>query len=122
MILTNEETDMMIIRQIIRVDATEVFVVSDDTDVFVLVCHFVSKNNISGNVWIISSVRGRSMISINCSVADNQESITNLLAIHGLTGCDTVAPYYGIGNVGALKVLKKNYINLDKIGDTDNPY
>ena len=36
----------------------------------------------------------------------------DLMAIDGLSGCDTVAPYYGIGKGGALKVLRGHQHSL----------
>ena len=41
MSITHEEADTMIIQQVASVGAANVLVVADDTDVFVLLCHFV---------------------------------------------------------------------------------
>ena len=41
MTITHEEADTMIIQQVASVGAANVLVVADDTDVFVLLCHFV---------------------------------------------------------------------------------
>ena len=41
MTITHEEADTMIIQQVAYVGAANVLVVADDTDVFVLLCHFV---------------------------------------------------------------------------------
>ena len=46
------------------------------------------------------------MIDINASVDKNRTIMDDLLAAHGLTGCDTVAMYHGIGKGVTLKVLK----------------
>ncbi|KAG1656753.1 hypothetical protein GQR58_023745 [Nymphon striatum] len=43
----------------------------------------------------------------------------NLLAAHGLTGCDTVASCYGIGKGVALKVLRSNKHKLNYVDLTD---
>ena len=45
--------------------------------------------------------------------------IPNLLAAHELTGCDTVAPYFGIGKSVALNVLQSGVHSLSSIGDTN---
>ncbi|KAJ8375438.1 hypothetical protein SKAU_G00060180 [Synaphobranchus kaupii] len=42
----------------------------------------------------------------------------DLLAAHGLTGCDTVATYFGIGKAVALRVLRAGVHALSDIGDT----
>lgn len=51
MSITHEESDTMIIRQIAYVGASEVLVVADDTDVFVLLCHFVFEGDITLPEW-----------------------------------------------------------------------
>ncbi|KAK5925549.1 hypothetical protein CgunFtcFv8_018064 [Champsocephalus gunnari] len=81
----------MIIRQIAYVGASEVLVVADDTDVFVLLCHFVFESDITGHVMMVSPVKGRSFIDINVSAEKNHDVMGNLLAAHGVTGCDTFA-------------------------------
>ena len=50
---------------------------------------------------------GQTMIDINKSVDSNHRVMDNLLVADGLTGCDTVATYHGIGKGIALKVLNK---------------
>ena len=40
-----------------------------------------------------------------------------LLAAHGLTGCDTVATYHSIGKGVTLKVLRSETVSLSKVGD-----
>ena len=52
-----------------------------------------------------SPIHGRSVIDI-CSTVKNEEQIAHdLLACHVLSGCDTVACYFGIGKVKAVKKL-----------------
>ena len=43
--------------------------------------------------------------------------IPSLLAGHALSGCDTVAACYGIGKGKMLKVLRKNVVSVDMIGN-----
>jgi len=112
----------MIIRQIIQADMPQVLVVADDTDVFTLLCHFVVQGDIKGQVMMISPIKGRIMIDINATVNKSRPIMSNLLAAHGLTGCDTVATYHGIGKGTAIKVLNKKQINLDKIGNIACPF
>ena len=40
-----------------------------------------------------------------------------MLAARGLTGCDTVATYHGIGKSMALKVLRSETLPLSKVGE-----
>ena len=47
----------------------------------------------------------------------HSQIIPDLLAAHGLTGCDTVATYNGIGKGIALKMLKSGKHNLNVLGN-----
>ena len=85
MAITDEEADTMIIQQVAFVGAAQVLVVADDTDVFVLLCHFVFHGDITGHIMMISPIRGRTVIDINASVDNNRAIMGHLLAAHGLT-------------------------------------
>lgn len=117
MTITHEEADTMLIQQVASVGAVNTVVVADDTDIFVLLCHFVFYGDITGHIMMISPIRGRTMIDINASVDKNHTIMGDLLAAHGLTGCDTVATYHGIGKGVALKTLRLGTLSLSKIGD-----
>ena len=117
MTITHEEADTMIIQQVASVGAANVLVVADDTDVFVLLCRFVFNGDITGHVMMVSPIRGRTVIDINESVDKNGAIMGDLLAAHGLTGCDTVATYHCIGKGVALKVLRSETLSLSKVGD-----
>ena len=45
---THVEEDTIIIHHMLKVDAPEVLVVTDDTDIFVLFCHFVHTSAMHG--------------------------------------------------------------------------
>ena len=119
MFVTHEEADTIIIRQIIQANAKSVLIIADDTDVFVLLCHFVYNNVIKGQVRMASPKRDRSVIDINATVFLHKDVMSNLLAAHGLTGCDTVATYFGIGKLTVTKVIRNNTHNLDALGNTN---
>ena len=51
-------------------------------------------------------IHGRAVIDINATVDQHCEIIPDLLAAHGLTGCDTVTTYFGTGKAVALRVLR----------------
>ena len=93
-----EEPDTMIVQQVADVKPKKALV-ADDTDVFVLLLRFCCKKDIpaSTSVLMVSPIHGRSMIDINATVNQHRDIIPNLLAAHGLTGCDTVAPHFGMG-------------------------
>ena len=95
--------------------------VVDYTDVFVLLLHFCCEEDIpaSTSVLMVSPIHGRSMIDINATVNQHRDIIPNLLAANGLPGCDTVAPYFGIGKSVALNDLRSGVHSLSSIGDTN---
>ena len=59
----------------------------------------------------------RAVIDINASVTKHANIIENLLPGHALSGCDTVASYYGLGKGSVIKALKAGY-DLSAIGNT----
>ncbi|KAG1664960.1 Dual specificity protein phosphatase 16 [Nymphon striatum] len=78
-----------------------------------------SHRDISSKVLMVSPVQGRAVLDINAAVEVHKLIIPDLLAAHGLTGCDTVASCYGIGKRVALKVLRSNKHKLNYLGNTD---
>lgn len=91
-------------------------VVADDADVFVLLCHFRNLGMITEQVQMISSIKGRSVMNIYAS-ATNNDSIMEGLPMHGFSGCDTVASYFGIRKGIALRVLRTLNNSLNLLGD-----
>ena len=104
---TQEEADTMIVQQAAELKAKKVLVVADDTDIFVLLLHFCCQGDIpdSTSVLMVSPIRGRAVIYINATVDLHRDIIPDLLAADGLTDCDTVATYFGIGKAAAPRVL-----------------
>ena len=78
-------------------------VMADDTDVYILLLHYYSQKELSIPMFMESSVHGRQTTDIRATAKEHANILPNLLAAHGLTGCDTVAPCYGIGKMKILK-------------------
>ena len=55
-------------------------------------------------LYMVSPIADRSIIDVRASVEKNR-NITGVLAMHALTGTDTVAATYDIGKKSALKAL-----------------
>ena len=72
----------------------------------------------STSALMVSPIRGHVVIDINATVVLHRAIIPDLLAAHGLTGCDTVAAYFGIGKGAALRVLASGVHALTYVGDT----
>ena len=121
MTTTQEEGDTIVVQQVANLKAHTALVVADDTDIFVLLLHFCYHGEISGTVLMASPVHGRAVLDINASVEKHQAIIPDLLAAHALTGCDTVAPYFGIGKGTALKILRRSQYSLAYLGNVGIP-
>lgn len=110
---THEEADTIIVQQAISVakanKQAEIIVISDDTDVFLLLLYFCNLTQISNHVFMESVVAGRVVIDIIASLLAHQDIIPDVLAAHAISGCDTTAMYYGIGKTKVIKTLKRGY-------------
>ena len=91
MTTTQEEADTIIIQQLARLSVETALVIADDTDIFLLLVHFMFNNAIKSKVFMSSPSKGKAIIDIEATVDRNRNVIRNLLAAHALTGCDTVA-------------------------------
>ena len=85
-------------------------VIADDTNVFVLILHFKHSDLLGdGPIYMQSPLHQCGIIDIDATVEKNRSIIPGLFAAHALSGCDTVAPYYGISKEKVLKVLAVNF-------------
>ena len=105
---THEEADLILVQQayksVLENKTNFVTIISDDTDVFVLLSYFYFKLDLRSSILMQLTTQSRYLIDIGSTVAKNIDIIPRLLAAHALSGCDTAAPYHGIGK---LKVIKK---------------
>ena len=86
-------------------------VIADDTNVFVLLLHFKNLGSLgSGPIFMESPLRQRGSIDIDGTLQEHHTIIPSLLAAHALSGCDTVASYYGVGKGKVLKVLLSSIV------------
>ena len=104
----HEEADNILAHQMVVVASEEnkgVSVISDDTDVFVLLLHHYVKQKLTGVVIMESPIKDRVTIDIKASAIEHRNIIPDLLAAHALSGCDTTACYFGIGKDTIVKTL-----------------
>ena len=94
--------------------------VSDDTDVFVLLLHHYDVNclNITMTMESPSTSKNKTVTDIQLTVEKNKNIIKNILPAHAISGCDTVATYFGIGKGKVIKVLREG-CELTQIGQMD---
>ena len=121
MITTHEEADVIMTSQAIGVALANipVTVVSDDTDVFLLLLHFTHSNNIDTPVFMEATSGDRTVVDIIKTKVKHTSLCSRLLAAHALTGCDTVSKMYGIGKITALTKLAKG-MQLNHLGNLES--
>ena len=60
-----------------------------------------------------SPIKGRTVVDIGKTVQKHSEIVEGILHVHALSGCDTVASYFGIGKATVLKTLRSGHsLNL----------
>lgn len=118
---THEEADIFLTQQAIHISKEDpesrVSVISDDTDVFVLLLYFYWSENLQSTMTMQSPIKGRSCIDIKETCNRHSDIVPSILALHALTGCDSVAATYGIGKTKAIKVSRQGY-TLDLLGQS----
>ncbi len=125
---THEEADNIIVQQVLMA-VTEnchgVNVISDDTDVFILLLHHYLANDLELLVTMESPSKSkdRMVVDIGKTVRQHKDIIPELLPAHALSGCDTVACCFNIGKCTILKTLKSGYsLSLLGMKDANMPH
>ena len=96
---TQEEADTILIHQVTVMGPGKAVVICDDTDVFVLLLHFVHTGDIKAHVVMQpTSLDSNYITDINATCEKHKVIVPNILAAHALSGCDTVGSYFDIGN------------------------
>ena len=94
-------------------------VMANDTDAYILLLHYCNQKELNIPMFMESPVHGRQTIDIKATAEEHANILPNLLAAHGLSDCDTVAPCYGIGKMKILKTLKQGSHSLSCLGDSN---
>ena len=121
---THEEADTILIHQVAVTNLQKSVVISDDTDVFVLLLHFSFTGDIKGQVYMqpTSNESSINVIDINATYEKHKTIARNVLAAHALSGCDTVGTTFGIGKVTVVKSLNSKDLSLLSIGDLSRTF
>ena len=115
---THEEADVILPHQVVQFASNTkkiLKVISDDTDVFVLLMHYYHHSQVSASLLMEPTSPERTLVNIGDTVTKHKAIVPQLLAAHALTGCDTVGCYFGVGKGKAIAALKAGY-KLDSIG------
>ena len=117
----HEEADNIIIQQInhrAQQDCS-INVICEDTDDFVLLCHFCNSKEWNTKVFMNGfNKNSLTTISINETVQKHKSIVPPILAGHALTGCDSVPKLYGIGKAKAINALKS--VSLSVFGNSES--
>ena len=116
-VVTHDEADITLRSYMLKAvaeGAQTIRILSDDTDVFVLLVYWTSR---------MRSVAKIQMEKWNSDVLDINETVqrlgprkcSQLLDIHALSGCDTVSYPFGKGNKSALNLLEIDIPGLDQV-------
>ena len=110
---THEEADIRLVKHALwacKTEDSQICVISDDTDVFAFLCYHYQRSGLSTPLVMQSSVSGRACLDIPETVKMHPALITQVLAIHAISGCDTVAACYVIGKTTAVTISKKGFL------------
>ena len=110
---SQEEADTRILLHASDQGYTSVIVVSEDTDVFVLLIAFAKEIPASLYQKRGTSTRVRYMHIRKLRAVLGDKLSQALIAFHAFTGCDIVSAFAGRGKTGPLKQLKKNEVAID---------
>jgi len=117
----HEEADNIIVQQVLKCGAKAVSVISDDTDVFILLLHYYQKANLAIPITMESPSQDRVAIDIKGTVKKHAKIVKELLPAHAISGRVTVWAYHGIGKGTVEKMLKAGH-KLSAIGDVDSSH
>ena len=107
---THEAVGVVLVQQMLTVSRENpagITVVSEDTDVFVLLLHHYLEDGLTLLVTMESPIKDRIVVDIGKTVEKHQNIIPEILAAHALSGCDTVACCFGIGKKHCPQSRKK---------------
>jgi len=102
------DADVMIAKKgIEHARETVVYVIGEDTDLLVLLCHYAERG--MNDLYFKSSKEGGKCWHINSVAEALGESICRVLpVVHALCGCDTTSRLYGIGKGAALRKVRED--------------
>ena len=111
-IVRHDEADISLISYMLKAAAAGadiVRILSDDTDVFVLLVYWCKKADVSCAVQM--ERWNGSVLDINATVTALGDKCRGLLGMHALSGCGTVSYPNGRGKVSPLRVLTQTDID-----------
>ena len=121
---THEEADIIIVRQVIHAvchaSVNSISVVSDDTDLFLLRCHYYNHLTTTCQLTMEATSGERKKIDIAATVEKHRAIVPQLLKAHDLSDCDIVAYLYGIVKAIVVKKVLSG-MKLIHLGNVNDP-
>jgi len=119
----HDEADITMISYVLEAansDKAVIRVLSDDTDVFVLLVYWVYRAQLECKVQM--ERWDGTVLEINATCANLGPKCLQLLGMHALSGCDTTSYAFGKGKVTALKTLLAGHFSglADVLGEVGN--
>jgi hypothetical protein len=102
----HDEADVTMISYVLEAASSGkrvIRVLSDDTDVFILLVYWVYRMQLQCKVQM--ERWDGTVLDIKATCADLGQKCLQLLGMHALSGCDTTSYPYGKGKIGALNTL-----------------
>ena len=103
------------VKLLLNQNKKSVEVVSNDADTFALIVHFCWKWQYEGQIYMRKS--DGCVPDINTAATELGLKCMQLLAVHALTGWDTVSFAYGKGESFAVSILLSHQTELDIMGE-----
>ena len=117
----HDEADITLVSYVLEAakgGAKCIRVLCDDTDVFVLLVYWTWYSKIAAKIQM--EKWDKTVWDINATVNTLDDKCRFLLAVHALSGCDTVSFPCGKGKVSAINVLLKNDLSgMEKLGERE---
>ena len=110
---TQEEAENITTHHLVESAPAKAITAADDTDNFVLLLHFTFTSNIKSQVYMQPTDKeSLAHVIESWHIATAYQShikiMPNVLAAFGLSGCDTVCSYFGIGKKTVLPMKDWN--------------
>ena len=95
-----EEADVIIVQQMLELATNGINFINilcDDTDVFALLLYYYVHCHFTCTLTMECTSSNRMLVDIAATSKKHGHIISQLLAGHAISGCDTVGQLYGIG-------------------------
>ena len=117
----HEEADVIIVQQMLELATNGISCISilcDDTDVFALLLYYYVHCHLTCTLTMESTSSNRMLVDIAATSKKHGPIISQLLAAHAISGCDTVGHMYGIGKGTVIKALLRGQ-QIKKLGEVN---